>query len=199
MTEIVTLWAQGIVRLLVAGSVAGLVLTVIAWGVIKLVRVRAPVYRHLVWLYCLVGAVVVPIAWVGGPKLTLAVLPARLDVDAVVTESDGSVGALEEWTAEEFIADSSGTLMFDDAGEGSLASRPNGDRLVVSWQMVLAGVWVGGVAVMLLRLGLAWWRARGIIRAARPVSEDEWLGETAGGDLRILVSSKLDSPVCFGL
>jgi hypothetical protein len=62
--------------LAVASATAGVV-TAAGWGVIKLARIRAPIYRQLVWLYCLIGVSVVPALVLYGPKLTLTVLPAE--------------------------------------------------------------------------------------------------------------------------
>ena len=91
--------------------------------------------------------------------LILAVLPARseavLPVESVATESEGSTATFEEWTAEEFIADSMGAIALDDAGERSFENHPKKERLVFSWRIVLVGVWIDRVMVMLLRLVLA--------------------------------------------
>ena len=69
---------QAIIHYLFVGSVTATVLVPATWGAIKALRIRAPVYRQLLWLYCLIGIAVVPVIWLYAPKLTLAVLPARV-------------------------------------------------------------------------------------------------------------------------
>src|SRR5512139_183568 len=76
MNEIVRASAEAAVRYLLIGSAAAAILVPLAWLAIRTARLRAPVYRHTIWLYCLIGAAALPALCLCGPKLTLPVLPA---------------------------------------------------------------------------------------------------------------------------
>ena len=80
MNEIVSTSADAAVRYLLIGSIAAAILVPLAWLTLRATRLRAPVYRHMVWLYCLIGTVALPAIWLHGPKLMLPVLPARVHV-----------------------------------------------------------------------------------------------------------------------
>ena len=89
MNNILNLFANGIVNYLLLGSVVAALLTLLAWGIIRVAKIRAPIYRHMIWLYLLMGIVVLPAIWLGGPKLTLAVLPAQVEpLKTEVLETD---------------------------------------------------------------------------------------------------------------
>jgi hypothetical protein len=68
MSEILSLITDGIVRYLLAASGAGALLTVLAWLVIKLARIEAPVHRHMLWLCALVCAVTLRGSCSRGPR-----------------------------------------------------------------------------------------------------------------------------------
>ena len=91
MSNILTLFANGIINYLLFTSVTAAVLTSLAWGIIKIARIQAPVYRHQVWLYCLIGIIFLPAICMYGPKLTLAVLPAHTQAHEVAVDTDGLV------------------------------------------------------------------------------------------------------------
>ena len=74
MSEILSLITDGIVRYLLAASVAGAVLTLLVWLIIKLARIEAPVHRHMLWLCALVCVVTLPAIGLYGPRLNLEVL-----------------------------------------------------------------------------------------------------------------------------
>ncbi len=54
MSNILNLFANGIVNYLLVGSVVAALLTLLAWGIIRVAKIRAPVYRHMIWLYLLI-------------------------------------------------------------------------------------------------------------------------------------------------
>ena len=87
MSNILTLFADGIINYLLFTSVIAAVLTSLAWGIIKLAKIQAPVYRHQVWLYCLVGIIFLPAICLYGPKLTLAVLPAHTQITEITSDA----------------------------------------------------------------------------------------------------------------
>ena len=55
MNEFVQTLTDGVLRHLVVGSAAALVLVLLAWAFLKAGRIRTPVYRHMVWLYVVPG------------------------------------------------------------------------------------------------------------------------------------------------
>lgn len=63
MNTVLTSWADVILEYLLFGSAAAAVLVPLAWAIIKAGRIRAPVYRHMLWLYSLIGTVVLPVIW----------------------------------------------------------------------------------------------------------------------------------------
>ena len=85
MSNTLTLLADAIANYLLIGSVIAGITVPLAWGIIKVARIRTPVYRHMIWSYLLIGVTVLPAIWLYAPKLTLAVLPARIDPPKVVS------------------------------------------------------------------------------------------------------------------
>ncbi|MHC4537427.1 MAG: hypothetical protein ACYS6K_26100, partial [Planctomycetota bacterium] len=79
MSNILTLFANGIINYLLFTSVIAAILILLACGIIRIAKIHAPIYRHMIWLFLLMGIVVLPVIWLGGPKLTLAVLPAQVE------------------------------------------------------------------------------------------------------------------------
>ena len=194
MSDILNTFAAEILTYLLISSVAAAVLTPLAWLLIKLARLRAAAYRHMVWLYCLVGIVAIPLLWQHAPKLKLALLPAQV--------------APTEATA------ASQTGLADDAAM-SLPPPPQGQRpriagpeVVTDPQQVtkafplpslLLSLWALGLAFMLTKLAVGWYRLRDISARAKAVAPMPNIPRIRGRPVNILVSSHVSSPVCFGL
>ncbi|MHC4155226.1 MAG: M56 family metallopeptidase [Planctomycetota bacterium] len=191
---------QAIIHYLFVGSVTAAVLVPATWGVIKGLRIRGPVYRQLLWLYCLIGIAAVPVIWLHAPKLTLAVLPAEVPpAEATISPAVLSNTAGGDYLAR---ADADPMLFQNPALENkvnaqkkNLAPRAH----AVTAKTLLVALWLGGFAFMLVRLFVGWYRLRRICLSARSVARDKRVPDLAGQKLRLLVTSKVGSPACFGI
>lgn len=106
--------------------------------VLYAMRVKAAAARHSVWAAVVLLMLVLPI-WTGwGPKVSLRVLPPLAQV-----------------TANEAIAPA-----------GTLSTAFVRSPLVSTWQAVLLGVYLLGLCLLLLRLGIGTVRARRLVRDA---------------------------------
>jgi ankyrin repeat protein/beta-lactamase regulating signal transducer with metallopeptidase domain len=189
MSDILYVSADVVTDYLLVGSVTALVLTVLAWLIIKAGRVGTPVYRHTVWLYCLIGIGVLPALWLYAPKLTLAVLPAQSR-------------AADFAICPEPLPRSEITPAPDMPAEPTDAPQPTriaGDTSSSPWKTSAAGVWVMGFAFMVVRLAVGWYRLRHVRRAATAAPPRERLPGANRRKPPVLLSSELEGPACFGV
>ena len=194
MSNILTLIAEQIVNYLLAASMTAAVLTTLAWVIIKAAKIRAPIYRHMLWLYLLIGVVILPAIWVYGPKLTVAVLPAQAEPAKAVTlptDADHTVELAQNMSPETH----SPKLTSAETPVVVQASSPHPFPL----KTVLAGLWLIGIVLMFTRLAVGWYRLRRICLAAEPLLQNNRFANTDERNLRILLTSQIDGPVCFGL
>jgi beta-lactamase regulating signal transducer with metallopeptidase domain len=194
MNNILNLFANGILNYLLVGSVVAALLTLLAWGIIKVTKIRAPIYRHMIWLYLLMGIVVLPAIWLGGPKLTLAVLPAQVEplkTEVLETDTGSAVKLVQNTPPNETHSPS---LTYT---ETPVETNPAARAFPI--RAVLAGVWLAGVVFVLARLAVGWYRLRRIRLSTAPVSQNERIANLDGQKLRILVTSHVRGPVCFGV
>ena len=193
MSNILNLFANGIVNYLLVGSVLAALLTLLAWGIIRVAKIRAPIYRHMIWLYLLMGIVVLPAIWLGGPKLTLAVLPAQVEplkTEVLETDAGNAVKLVKNTPNETHLPSLTHTRIPVETNPGSRA---------FPIRVVLAGVWLVGVVFVLTRLAVGWYRLRRIRLSTEPVSQNERIANLNGQKLRILATSRVRGPVCFGV
>jgi hypothetical protein len=140
MNEIMSALTDGVLRYLVAGSVAALVLVLLALASLKIGRIALAVYRHLVWLYCLIGIAGLPLILLHGPRLTLAILPAGPGTrgPSLALPAGGRPGIEESRPAPADLP--------TDAGP-----RESQDRVaswsVPSWKVGAAAVWLLGFSL----------------------------------------------------
>ncbi len=193
--------ADRILNYLVVASAIAAILTALAWLIIKLGGIRASVYRHMVWLYCLIGMTALPPLWLYGPKLSLAILPAK----APQVQPPARVGCIAPRTAASKAADA-----FLPARGANLPPQPlpeahsaiemaAPERPAFPIKSLLAGVWLLGFSLMLARLAVGWHRLRRICRSARRATEIARLVEMGTRRTSILLSPEVQSPVCFGI
>jgi len=193
MNNILNLFTNGIVNYLLVGSVVAALLTLLAWGIIRVAKIRAPIYRHMIWLYLLMGIVVLPAIWLGGPKLTLAVLPAQVEplkTEVLGTDAGSTVKLVQNTPNETHSPSLTHTRM-------PVETNPAARAFPI--RAVLAGVWLVGVVFVLARLAVGWYRLRRIRLSTEPVSQNERIANLDGQKLRILVTSRVRGPVCFGV
>ena len=194
MSDISTLITVEIVNYLLVAAVVAAVLTPLVWVIIKVARIEAPVYRHMVWLCTLICIVALPAIGLHGPKLTFEVLPAEGRPAKAITpevyysyDAELAQDAITEIHSPRSVSPE--TTVMDHANP----SRP---FLV---KAVLAGLWLVGTVFMFIRLLIGWFRLRRFSLTADPVSEDRRIWDMYGKKLKILITSQTDCPVCFGI
>ncbi len=194
MSHTSILITDGIMRYLLLASVTGALLTLLAWLIIQVAKIEAPVYRHMLWLCVLVCAVALPTTVLHGPRVTLEVLApegqqlvdaspqARHDYDVApardVTATPNSPASVSDETA--VVSDTN-------------PSRPFPVR------EVLAGLWLVGIIFMLTRLLVGWLRLRRICLSADPISGNGHFEKMCHGRSKVLLTSQVDGPVCLGI
>ena len=194
MNALITSGTDAIVNYLLIGTIAAGLLVPLAWAIIKAGRIHTPVYRHIIWLYTLIGIALLPLIWLHSPKLTLAVLKT--------SSQQPRVSSLVESNAMD-------TIMFAENLPAELSTlrptytemdhEPHSWASLFSAKAALAGIWLVGFIFMLIRLGVGWCRIRRICSKATPVAQHRYSEYTHDRKLKILSSSHLKGPVCFGV
>ncbi len=206
MNEIVSTSADAAVRTLLVGSIAAAILVPLAWLTLRTTRLRAPVYRHMVWLYCLIGTVALPAIWLHGPKLMLPILPAGAHVSEapplpqtpaqspMTSETPVAPRPQPETAVVALLWEQSISPVEDTSPHHLIPTAGT-----ISWKVAIAGVWLVGFAIMFIRLAVGWSRLRRICRAATPVEPGELARDLSGRRIRIRLTEQLPGPVCFGM
>jgi len=192
MNTVLTSWADVILEYLLFGSVAAAVLVPLAWAIIKAGRIRAPVYRHMIWLYSIIGTAVLPLIWLQGPKLTVAVLSRRAE--------PAKVARLVETNSNDAIVFNRNLPTPPHPPRPTHIETPDGPNAKAQTfgvKFALAGIWFAGFVFMLGRLGVGWYRLRRICSTATPLPQGEYSQHTYGQKLKVLLTSQLYGPVCF--
>jgi beta-lactamase regulating signal transducer with metallopeptidase domain len=183
-----------IANYLLFASVISTILVTMAWGIIKLGKVQAPVYHHMIWLCTLIAVLALPVMWLYGPKLPVAILPARSHPDIALTQQTGFPPAA--------VAVEENLLKIEPAGTKteyfSVKVYQNTLRSIPAKNM-LACLWCAGFLFMLIRLLTGWHRLQCIVRSAEPVSNNIPFRNISPSKLKLLLTSSIDSPVCCGL
>ena len=193
MSNILTLFTNGIINYLILASAFAALLTLLVCVIIKVAKIGSPVYRHMIWLYLLMGIIVLPAIWLGGPKLTLAVLPAQVETPKTeVLQTDaGNTVKLEQNTPNE--------THLPALTPTRIPVETNQAARAFPIRAVLAAVWFVGVVFVMARLAVGWYGLRRIRLSTEPVSQNERIVNLNGQKLRILVTSRVRGPVCFGV
>jgi len=194
MSTLITSWTDAIVNYLLIGSIAAGLLVPLAWVIIKAGRIRTPVYRHIIWLYALIGIALLPIIWLHSPKLTLAVLKTPSEQPRVSSLVEGE--AMDTIMSAENLPDELSTLR---PTYTQMDHEPHSWSSLFSTKVALAGTWLVGFIFMLIRLGVGWCRIRRICSKATPAPEHEYSQYMHGRKLKILLTTQLSGPVCFGV
>ena len=77
MNDVITLFTNGIISYLLVASVVATALTVLAWLIIKLPKIKTPVYCYMIWLSTLIIIITLPVIWLYGPKMSIKILPTH--------------------------------------------------------------------------------------------------------------------------
>jgi len=185
---------HGLLSYLFFASITGVVLVSLAWVLIKLAKIKAPIYKHHAWLFCLISTVLLPLVCLFGPKLTLAILSPQpsetLAMQPIMPK------ALNTTTLVTDVPKKNVVFTQEVQTSVSAISVPQAQYPTFTIKSVLAMVWLVGAAFMSLRLVVGWFALRRICMSAEPVSETEHYHIRR---VRILVTPHIDVPVCFGL
>ena len=194
MSNILTLFTGEMIDYLYLASLVAIIATLLLIAFIKIAKIRAPIYRYMIWQYVLIGIVVFPVIWLFGPKLTFEIMPAN-------NRYTKTILALEILVSHDAVNPQDLTIdphsYTPESAEATLASHAIPSR-PFPVKMLLAGIWGWGMIIMLIRLCVGWFRLRRICRSADPV-ENCLLVSLYGDRLRILLSSHMKGPVCVGL
>ena len=156
-------------------------------------RVRAAVYRYVVWLHCLVGIAVLPLLWLYAPKIALPWLPPTAPSPAA-NSPDRQVPPSPAPSVPATAQDTPAQSEFGGWPEPELLVT---DRLSVL--TLLAAAWLIGSTVMLTRLTVAWIRLYRLCRSAEPVPDAATVVESPRKAARILTSRETATPLCLGV
>ena len=194
MSHTSILITDGIVRYLLAASGAAALLTLLVWLIIKVARIEAPVYRHMLWLCALICVVALPAIGLYGPRLTLEVLaPEAQPAKAATPEvHHGYDAGLARYAITQINSPTS------VSAETAAVSSANPSR-PFPVREVLAGLWLVGIIFMLTRLLVGWLRLRRICLSADPVSGNGRFEKMWRGRSEVLLTSQVDGPVCLGV
>ncbi|MFB0554328.1 MAG: M56 family metallopeptidase [Phycisphaerae bacterium] len=194
MSNILTLFADGIINYLFLASIVAIVVTSLLRVIIKVTRIRAPIYHHMIWQYALIGIVVFPALWLYGPILTFEILPTKdQSAQTILPETDIIYDAPITQTLLREIHSPNPTSAEATAIDHAIPPRS------FPIKAMLAGLWFYGTILMLLRLYVGWYRLRRICLIGEPVPGKIRLENWYGGRLGILLTSQVDGPVCFGI
>jgi beta-lactamase regulating signal transducer with metallopeptidase domain len=194
MSPLITSVTDAIADYLLVGSITAALLVPLAWAIIKAGRIQTPVYRHMIWFFSLIGIALLPVIWLHGPKLKIAILNRQVEPTKVTISAETS---------------NIDTMLSTENLEAELSARsptykemqyePYSRTKPFPVKATLAGIWFVGFAFMLIRLGLGWCRIRRICAKAILAPPHKYSQYTEGRKLKILLTPQLTGPVCFGI
>jgi beta-lactamase regulating signal transducer with metallopeptidase domain len=182
---------EGVLGYLFIGSVTALVLVPLALALLRVARIQRPVYRHVIWLYVLIGVVAIPGLWLHGPKIEVAVLPAATDRPVALVQrppdSSGVKGSAAPGSIQTTISPVQQVPVADVQGPA------------LSRKGLVAAAWLIGFTVMSLRLAVTWHRLHRICLSASPVPLVHCPATVTCQRVRLRLTSKVQGPVCLGV
>lgn len=209
---------------LFAGSVLlrGMVLLAVAAGTTLLLRRAPAALRHHVWMFAMLGLLVLPLlagtlpgwrvqvperigALVPAGENDLAAAPARaISSDATTSGLDAASGIDHEMASRAATADAA-----VDIGKGATPAGKSGDlqAKAYGWPTLLLAIWAIGSIILLARLGAGLVRAGRLVRRARPVTDRQWnvlvsllsLKAGLGRGVRVVSSADVNVPMAWGI
>ncbi|MFC1762992.1 ankyrin repeat domain-containing protein [Planctomycetota bacterium] len=194
MNGFLSLSPNMILSYLFVGSATALIVVMSVWGIIKLAKIRTPVVRHMIWQYALIGIVILPIIWIYGPKLTVAVLPAPTETIQEMSPPPVDVGSVMTSQHDPLLGSSHENLAPIDMPQQTMTDAPSYPA-----EVFVVGIWFLGFALMIVRLGFGWYRLHQICRNAKPTSVPEFQPRIEKYNARLLLTPHLNGPVCFGV
>ncbi|MGD9157336.1 MAG: M56 family metallopeptidase [Desulfobacteraceae bacterium] len=174
MSNILTVIMNAVSDYLVLVSVITILLVCLAWAIIKLARIKTPAHLHMVWFLTLIAVVITPVLWLYGPKLPISIVPAENSFIGEILLQQ--VESNSEMSGEDF---SLITLFF-------------GKNIIV-W------LWCTGFIFLSIRFVISGYRLSHIITSSMPVADDILPDKFYTKNVKLLRTSRLGSPVCFGI
>ncbi|MDB4890402.1 MAG: peptidase BlaR1 [Gemmatimonadetes bacterium] len=179
-----TLTAFGATELRVAIVIA------VGWGCTRLLKSNSAAARHGIWAATIIGALVLPVAYLGLPSVDVAVdVPAAMrQVRPHITELPSGSNAATP--VEDVMS----------APSGEKPYRPSSESIFVI-------LWFAGMFVIGARVATGHWRARRIVRSAHLINDRELLQLHADLAKRaglahapeLFESTSIDAPATFGV
>jgi ankyrin repeat protein/beta-lactamase regulating signal transducer with metallopeptidase domain len=187
-------FASGLTDYLLYASIIAAVLITIAWSVIKLGKVKAPVYNHMIWLCTLFAVLVLPVVFLYAPKVAVPVLPAQPKTSIALTQRNNtyaSSGLIEDRR-----------LDIQPLGPSASALPPESHKkltALISVKNILACLWSVGFLFMLVRFLIDWHRIKRIMRLAEPLPVELLPRDIFPTRLKLLLSAQIGGPLCLGI
>ena len=194
MSNIPTLLASEITDYLFVASLFAVILIPLLSAIIKIAKIRASIYRYMIWQYALIGIVVFPALWLNGPILSLKILPAGEQLDESISPETKTPDDIIMTQNPSTDTPSSRPISTQAAGKNHITLPRS-----LPMKALLAGIWLYGMIIMLIRLFAGWLRLRRICLSAESVDGNSGLTIRHGGKIRILLTAQVDGPVCCGL
>lgn len=186
---------SGLTDFLLFASIIAVVLIILVWAIIGLLKIKAPVYKHMIWLYTLLAVVILPVIWMYAPKVSIPVLPPRSNPQL-------------ELTQKHIINDSSGfeaygpleNIPLDQSTSALPAEDSNILFALITKKNILGCLWSIGFLFMLARFLVGWQRMKQIVCSAEPLHlpGNLFAGDVFPARLKIFRSTRIDVPVCSG-
>lgn len=174
MNSILTITMNAVIDYLLLVSVIAVLLVGVAWCIIKLARIKAPVNLHMVWLFTLITVVILPALWLYGPKLPISILSVE----------------------NPFVE---GILLRPVNINSGMPNEPFSLMALFSGKNIIVWLWSAGFIFLSTRLIVSGYRLSGIISSSIPVSGDILPANFFTKKVKLLRTPHLDSPVCLGL
>lgn len=207
MIELAGRLGAWIVDYLVIASVLAAVIVPLTYMAARFGLLRGPVHRHLLWSCCLMAIAVLPAIRMQGWRPALAILPPPMPTASVAIAPEVAprpspmiVPAIEDDARNIIAAEIAAPL--PARPHAAVADPPAAPaaKPVLTWQAVVALVYLGGVMVFVVRLAVAWRRLARLLRSAVPAPAElsDRLG-VASRRVRLMISGQLAAPVCLGI
>ncbi len=182
------------------GSLKALLMLVIAGGVAFTLKSRPARLRAVIWGTALVGSLLIPLAAMVVPSLPV-VLPMGIPQ---ISTGNADSSAIDEIPAVHQDAVASSAL---DEDSLNISPPPDHGWNLPSISSVLMTIWAALALIFFTNQLSGLWRMTGIIRRARPVTDEatlDLLTDVRGQvgcrrRIRLVTSSELDIPAVFGL
>jgi beta-lactamase regulating signal transducer with metallopeptidase domain len=211
-------WIQSALPVLIDAALKGAILVAIAALAAYMLRKRSAASRHAAWTAAVIGHLAIPVLVLFLPAWTLPVLPAaswmRAESAAITRAPAGSGSASVEKTSV------AGPTVSEATPTGAISSNPNSSASALIPEQppttgasrsgivpVIAGIWLVGVVLVLLRLAFGTWRVGQLARDGARVEDGVWLSLTqrlanrlgVTRPLILLRGERLAVPVTWGI